>query len=154
MTTTATNQPDLLPPPTRKGCVLRAAALTGVGLTRLLSDRGWIGIWATIEHVGRTSGRRYRTPVAVLSSGSLLIVPVPFGGATQWVRNVLAAGDCTIRWKGHGSAVTDPRLAEWPEVKPLAPRIIRPIIRIAGIRTFLIVRRDAVQLSERGASGW
>jgi deazaflavin-dependent oxidoreductase (nitroreductase family) len=111
-----------------------------MSLSRLLTDRGWIGIWGTVDHVGRTSGTRYRTPVAVLSSGKLLIVPVPFGSATQWVRNVLAAGGCVIRWKGRDTPVTEARLAEWPEIKPLLPRILRPIIRLLGTRTFLLAR--------------
>ena len=131
-----------LAPPSRKSRVLRAIARQGMALSRLLSDRGWIGIWGTVEHVGRTSGTRYRTPVALLSSGRMLIVPVPFGGATQWVRNVLAAGACTIRWKGRETAVAAPRLAEWPEVRPLTPRILRPIIRLVGIRTFLLVHAN------------
>lgn len=112
-----------------------------MGLSRRLSDRGWIGIWGTVEHVGRKSGVHYRTPVALLSSGTLLIVPVPFGGATQWVRNVLAADGCVIRWKGRETPVTEPRLEEWPAVRPLTPRILRPIIRLAGIQTFLVTRR-------------
>ena len=131
----------ILAPPSRKSRVLRAIARGGGSLSRLISDRGWIGIWGTVEHVGRRSGIRYRTPVAVLSSGNQLIVPVPFGGATQWVRNVLAAGGCVVRWKGHDTPVTEARLAEWPEVRLLSPRVVRPIIRLAGIRTFLVARR-------------
>jgi hypothetical protein len=108
---------------------------------RLLSDRGWIGIWGTVEHVGRTSGTRYRTPTAVISSGELLIIPLPFGGATQWARNVLEAGSCVIRWRGRDTQVTEPRVAEWSEVKPLIPKIHRPIIGLTGIRHFLVARR-------------
>jgi deazaflavin-dependent oxidoreductase (nitroreductase family) len=134
-------EPATLRSPTRKNRVLRAIAKGGGSLSRLISDRGWIGIWGTVEHVGRKSGTKYRTPVAVLSSGDLLIVPVPFGGATQWVQNVLAAGGCGIRWKGHDTPVTEARLADWAEVRLLAPRVVRPIIRLAGIRTFLVATR-------------
>jgi deazaflavin-dependent oxidoreductase (nitroreductase family) len=107
----------------------------------LIADRGWIGIWGTIEHVGRKSGKGYRTPIAVLSSGQLLIVPLPFGSATQWVRNVLEARGCVIRWLGRDTEVTEPRIADWVEVKPLIPRILRPIIRLVGIGHFLVARR-------------
>jgi deazaflavin-dependent oxidoreductase (nitroreductase family) len=105
---------------------------------RAIADRGWIAIWGTVQHVGRKSGKGYRTPVAVLSSGQLLMVPLPFGGATQWVRNVLDAGGCVIRWRGRDTEVTEPRVADWSEVKPLVPRILRPIIGLTGVRHFLV----------------
>jgi deazaflavin-dependent oxidoreductase (nitroreductase family) len=111
-------------------------------LSRFLSDRGWIGVWGTVEHVGRKTGKRYRTPTAVLSSGQLLLVPVPFGGATQWVRNVLEAGRCVIRWRGRDTEETEPHLVDWSEARPLTSRILRPLIRLAGIRHFLVARRE------------
>ena len=137
----STTSPAPAPSVSRKSRVLRAIARSGNSVTRLISDRGWIGIWGTVEHVGRKSGKRYRTPTAVLSSGELLIIPVPFGGATQWTRNVLEAGGFVIRWRGRETQVTEPRIAEWSEVKPLVPRILRPIIRLVGIRHFLVARR-------------
>ena len=139
--TTVQPGPTTLPPASRKSRILQSLSRRGGSLSRLIADRGWIGIWGTIEHVGRKSGKRYRTPIAVLSSGELLIVPLPFGSATQWVRNVLEAGGCVIRWLGRDTEVTEPRIADWSEVKPLVPRILRPIIRLVGVRHFLVARR-------------
>jgi hypothetical protein len=46
-----------------------------------------------------------------------------------------------IRWLGRDTAVTEPRIADWSQAKPLVPRILRPIIRLIGIRHFLVARR-------------
>jgi deazaflavin-dependent oxidoreductase (nitroreductase family) len=48
-----------------------------------------------LEHVGRTSGKTFRTPVNLLSvdGADYLVAP---RGETQWVRNVRASGSLTL----------------------------------------------------------
>lgn len=119
--------------------------LTRLGnvILRPIAERGWIGPWAVLEHVGRRSGRRYRTPVAVLQAGDRLVIPVPFGLGTQWVQNVLAAGGATIHWRGRDLAVEDPRLVVWPDVRPLVARPLRAIVWLTRVRDLVSVRPAA-----------
>ena len=39
-------------------------------------------------------------PVAVIPTDSAFVIALPWGRGTDWVRNVRAAGHCTIKWKG------------------------------------------------------
>jgi deazaflavin-dependent oxidoreductase (nitroreductase family) len=52
--------------------------------------------WAVVTHVGRRSGRTYRTPVLAFRSGTTLAVVLFYGTEADWIRNVLAAGHATI----------------------------------------------------------
>jgi deazaflavin-dependent oxidoreductase (nitroreductase family) len=64
-----------------------------------------------VTHIGRTSGTTYRTPLdAHPTKGGYLLV-VRYGPQTDWVRNIIAAGDASLRVDGEDHALTAPRLA-------------------------------------------
>lgn len=127
--------------PTLKSRAMRSIAKVFNPVLAPMADRGWIGIWGTLEHVGRRSRRTYRTPVAVLASGDLLFVPVPFGTGTQWTQNVLAAGKAKIRWHGRDREVVEPRVVEFAEIRDRVHGPIRYLVPLIGIRHFVVARR-------------
>jgi hypothetical protein len=45
-------------------------------------------------------------------------INLPWGAKTNWVRNVLAAGGCTIRWRGADHRVDDPRIIDEAAARP------------------------------------
>ncbi|MEU4420818.1 hypothetical protein AB0F81_09335 [Actinoplanes sp. NPDC024001] len=67
---------------------------------RILAGRRGIPVWAVVHHRGRVSGRDLRVPIAVVATPDHFVINLPWGPRTNWVRNVIAAGGCTIRWKG------------------------------------------------------
>jgi deazaflavin-dependent oxidoreductase (nitroreductase family) len=69
-------------------------------------------LWAVLRHTGRTSGKDYATPVAVIPTPTTFLIALPWGRGTDWVRNVRRAGGCTIRWKGRDFTCTDPTFVE------------------------------------------
>jgi deazaflavin-dependent oxidoreductase (nitroreductase family) len=80
-----------------------------------------------LSHVGRTTGRRYRTPVFVHRHGDDYVFALTFGSSSQWVRNILAAGAAEIRIRGR-----DVQLVE-PEVFVDSTRRPMPLpLRLAG----------------------
>ena len=80
-----------------------------------------------LTHIGRTSGRRYRVPVFVLRRGDDYVFALTFGSEADWVKNILAAGGCKVRVRGH-----DLRLLE-PEVFVDKTRQLMPLpFRLAG----------------------
>jgi hypothetical protein len=56
--------------------------------------------WAYLEHVGRRSGTRYRTPVLPVIARSHAFVPLPYGEEVNWARNTRAAGTCRLGRRG------------------------------------------------------
>ena len=51
---------------------------------------------SVIEHVGRRSGRTYETPVDIVDTATGMLIALPYGARTDWLRNVLAAGSATV----------------------------------------------------------
>jgi deazaflavin-dependent oxidoreductase (nitroreductase family) len=87
------------------------------GLTRLfnpavmfLAGKPFFPLYGVVEHRGRRSGKAFHTPVVVRPTADGFIIPMPWGEATDWYRNVRAAGECVIHWKGRDYPVSQPEL--------------------------------------------
>jgi deazaflavin-dependent oxidoreductase (nitroreductase family) len=69
-------------------------------------------LYGMLKHQGRRSGRAFRTPVVVRPTSEGFIVPMPWGESTDWYRNVRAAGECVIRWKGRDYPMVQPEVID------------------------------------------
>lgn len=100
----------------------------------------WVPTFGVMTHRGRTSGRVYRTPINVFRRGNAYLFFLTYGADADWVKNVLAAGSCCLRTRGHDVALVDPELIEDQELRaaPSIPRFIER--RIAGVDTYLRMR--------------
>jgi deazaflavin-dependent oxidoreductase (nitroreductase family) len=87
-----------------------------------------------LNHVGRTSGRAYATPLVTRRVDDGFVIPLPFGEGTQWVRNLIAAGAGTIRWDGRDFEIVRPRIVELEEVPGAFGGLSRAVIRRANAR--------------------
>lgn len=94
---------------------------------------------AIVAHVGRSSGRGYETPVAIQRAPAGFVIPIPFGEATQWTRNVLATGGASVRWQGWERRVGNPRVVGWPDAKADFNPFLRALVPTIGIKSFLRV---------------
>jgi len=110
-------------------------------LTRPLAGRRFFPLWAVLLHRGRRSGREYAVPVGVRTAPDGLYVALPFGEQTQWAQNVLAAGGCTLRWRGEDLVVTEPTMVGVDEAAAAFPRMQRWIMRTVGVTRVLRLRR-------------
>jgi hypothetical protein len=63
-----------------------------------------------VEHRGRTSGRRCRTPVVALRIDDGYFISPPLRAKRDRVKNVLAADSCTVERAGQRIARTEPAL--------------------------------------------
>ncbi|CAN5582582.1 nitroreductase family deazaflavin-dependent oxidoreductase [soil metagenome] len=79
-----------------------------------------------LDHVGRTSGTAYTTPLLYLTDGADLVVVGSQGGLPknpQWVANLAAHPDTTVHVKGGRRAVRA-RIAGPEERAALWPRLV------------------------------
>src|SRR5580704_6722460 len=58
---------------------------------------GWLPGFGILTHVGRRSGKVYRTPVNVFRAPNGFIVALTYSSQSEWVKNVLAAGSCELK---------------------------------------------------------
>jgi hypothetical protein len=63
-----------------------------------------------LEHVGRVSAKVHQTPVHPTVIGDLIWIPLPYGNASQWARNVIAAGGCRLQLRGEVLELDGPQI--------------------------------------------
>jgi deazaflavin-dependent oxidoreductase (nitroreductase family) len=110
-------------------------------LTVRLAGRPHFHMAAQLTHAGRRSGRTYVTPVGARRAGGVVLIPLTFGNQSDWSRNVLAAGRCSLRLAGVDYQASAPVLVSpeeaGPYVRAAFGRLERASMRMLGIRQFL-----------------
>lgn len=96
---------------------------------------------ALLRHTGRRSGRSYATVVGAWLNGEMIVGSLTFGNQIDWVRNVVAAGCCSIRLDGRDYEATHPEFLDRDQAKalymPVSSRMERASFRLLGIRQFM-----------------
>lgn len=93
--------------------------------------------WGLLTHVGRHSGHIYQTSLGAHPYRDGFLLPLGDGPHTDWYQNLVAAGVCTLAWKGHTYWLERPELISGPEVRgawPIGPRIL---LQLGGIHDFV-----------------
>jgi hypothetical protein len=93
--------------------------------------------YGVVHHVGRLSGASYSTPVVVKLTSDGAVLPLPYGANTDWCRNVLEAGGCTVTLNGSDIDFTAPELISADAAEPLVPPITAGVWRRMGIKHYL-----------------
>jgi deazaflavin-dependent oxidoreductase (nitroreductase family) len=121
----------------------QAARFNRVFTNRLFAPlAGRVPPWVVVEHVGRRSGRTYRTVVWAFPRRGDLIMALTYGPSADWVRNVTAAGHCQVKWRGHWASYA-PELRRGRGALGLLPPILRSMLGAAGIDYVLHLHRIA-----------
>jgi hypothetical protein len=63
-----------------------------------------------VVHRGRTSGRRYETPVLARIHDGEVVIAMFYGADADWVRNVVAAGGGDLIRRRRTLKLSDPRI--------------------------------------------
>jgi deazaflavin-dependent oxidoreductase (nitroreductase family) len=88
---------------------------------------GWAPSFGILEHVGRKSGKPYRTPLSVFNTDDGVAILLTYGPDRDWLKNITAAGGAKMRRHGKTFAVTNPRVVSRDEaaahVRPGSRRV-------------------------------
>jgi deazaflavin-dependent oxidoreductase (nitroreductase family) len=107
-------------------------------LTRPVAAR--LPAFGILTHRGRKTGRTYRTPINVFRRGDDYFFFLTYGSDVQWVKNVIAAGSCSLETRGRVLELVEPELVTDPQLRP-APLAVRFVERrIAGVTQYLQMR--------------
>jgi len=92
---------------------------------------GWLPPFGIVEHVGRRSGKQYRTPVNVFSATvdgkPGVAVPLAYGPDRDWLKNLKAAGGGRMQRYGKTFGVADPQVVTQAEAATHVTSGVRPI---------------------------
>jgi deazaflavin-dependent oxidoreductase (nitroreductase family) len=103
----------------------------------------WMPGLGVVIHRGRRSGRIYETPVNVFATEDGCILALTYGTDTDWVKNVLAAGGCELRTRGHITCMTSPRLFHDDTRRDIRP-LERQVLRVIGVADFMSLKTAPV----------
>lgn len=88
-----------------------------------------------VRHRGRKSGKSYETAVSAFRRGDTVAIMLAHG-KTNWVKNVLAAGEADVRFGGRFVHVVNPRIVAAGTNDPSLPLIARLALR-RGVGVFV-----------------
>lgn len=98
------------------------------------------GKWQVIHHVGRTSGRDYRTPIEAIAIEDGYVIVLVYGSRSDWVRNVVAAGSARLEVGGTTVDLVDPEIIDRSQADALLPAAAKRPPKLLRIDEFLRMR--------------
>ena len=93
--------------------------------------------WGLVTHEGRRSGRTYQTSLGTHPYGDGFLLPLGYGPHTDWYQNIMAAGACSLAWRGHTYQLERPELLSGPEAVRAWPLHERILLQLAGMHDFV-----------------
>ena len=97
---------------------------------------GWLPGFGIITHIGRKSGKVYRTPVNVFRAHDGFIIALTYSSQSEWVKNVIAAGGCELKARGKQYKLSSPTVVHDPTRRRF-PIVVRLILRLVGADEFM-----------------
>ncbi len=88
--------------------------------------------FGVIKHRGRTSGRDYETIITPYRKGQVLAIGLAHG-KTNWVKNVLAAGEADIQIGGKNLHLVNTRVLPAGTVDRSLPRMAQVVGKRSGV---------------------
>jgi deazaflavin-dependent oxidoreductase (nitroreductase family) len=82
-----------------------------------------------LAHVGRKSGKPYRTPLSMFEVPGGYAVFLTYGPDRDWVRNLTAAGNAEVVHRGRTVEVTNPQLVTAAEASEFLPKNPAALLR-------------------------
>lgn len=102
---------------------------------------GRVPPFALVLHRGRTSGRRYKTPVAAFPTEDGYVIALTYGAGTDWVRNVLKGSGCILLRAGRPVKLSRPEVVSGADAMKLVPVSVRWPLRALNVSEFLRLSR-------------
>ena len=89
---------------------------------------GWAPAMGIIEHVGRRSGKPYRTPLIVFGTDDGVAVLLTYGRHVDWLKNIVATDGASMRRHGRTIALTAPTVVSRAEAARRVTGFWKPIV--------------------------
>ena len=116
----------------------KSLARFNLAVTNKITSRfaGWLPGFGILTHVGRKSGKVYRTPINVFRVSNGFAIALTYGRESEWVKNVLAANGCELQTRGRHYRLSHPTIVHDPTRKQF-PFPVRIVLGIVGANDFM-----------------
>jgi deazaflavin-dependent oxidoreductase (nitroreductase family) len=95
------------------------------------------GPFALLRHVGRRSGKQYEIPIMVWRVDDGFVIVLTYGRHVDWLRNLQAAGQGSLRWHRREYALQQPVFIDAQAALPALPPLIKQVLRLRGVHEFV-----------------
>jgi deazaflavin-dependent oxidoreductase (nitroreductase family) len=103
---------------------------------------GWAPTFGILEHVGRKSGKQFRTPLTVFSTDDGVAILLTYGPNRDWLKNITAAGGGRIRRYGKTIDLIEPTVVPKAEAARHVTGLWRPIFERLPFEQAVLLRRS------------
>jgi deazaflavin-dependent oxidoreductase (nitroreductase family) len=102
---------------------------------------GWAPTMGILEHVGRKSGKQYRTPLSVFATDDGVAIMLTYGPNRDWLKNITATGGAHMRRYGKTIELADPRVMPKAEAAQSVKGLWRPIFARLSFEQAVLLKR-------------
>jgi deazaflavin-dependent oxidoreductase (nitroreductase family) len=99
--------------------------------------------FGVVVHVGRRTGRVYRTPVNLYRAQDRYVIALTYGSDSEWVRNALAAGAVEVETRGQRVRLIEPEVVH-DAARSMVPKPVGEALRLLNVDEFMLLRRSPV----------
>jgi deazaflavin-dependent oxidoreductase (nitroreductase family) len=103
---------------------------------------GWAPGMGILEHVGRKSGKPYRTPLNVFPTDDGVAILLTYGPDRDLLKNITAAGHARMKCMGKTIDVADPRVVTKAEAASRVTGFWRAIFPRLPFESAVLLTRD------------
>lgn len=102
---------------------------------------GWAPTFGILEHIGRKSGKPYRTPLTVFPTHDGVAILLTYGPDRDWLKNVTAAGGGRMKRYGRTFGLSDPQVLPKAEAAPAVTGLWGPIFARLPFEQAVLLKR-------------
>lgn len=102
----------------------------------------WFPMFSVLRHRGRRSGQLYATPISAMPRGDFFWLGLTFGEDAAWARNIVAAGECDLRYRGTDYHLTEPIVLDSSAMRSQLPPVMGFGLKMLGVPKVLRMRPD------------
>jgi len=109
----------------------------------MMTFAGYVPPLAIVHHLGRKSGKPYRTPVVAFVTDAGIVIPMTYGRDVDWARNLVAAGGGEIEQMGSRVSFRKPRIVDSKTANPHLPAAVRAPLGLADFPGYVLAERSS-----------
>jgi deazaflavin-dependent oxidoreductase (nitroreductase family) len=102
---------------------------------------GWAPGMGILEHVGRKSGKQYRTPLNVFPTEDGVVIVLTYGPNRDWLKNITATGGAHMKTRGKTIRLVDPVVVPKAEAAKSVKGLWRPLVARLPFEQAVVLRR-------------
>jgi len=116
----------------------RSLAKINIAFTNRITGlfAGWLPGFGILTHVGRKSGKIYRTPINVFRTPDGFVIALTYSSQSEWAKNVLAAGGCELKTVGKNYRLSAPKVVHDPSRRRF-PIPVRLVLTVVGADEYM-----------------